>query len=231
MRLQTLVLLAIAVAGSSATGQESGRISAREAARHVGQLATVCGTVITFRCNGPDYTTFLDLDTPYVRPTFSVAIKRADRARFGTRLEDRYRSHEVCVTGTVEKDAAEPRIVATEPGQLAFANPRDQPPPVEGPRRGCDEGVELPRLIRDVKPHYTADAMRAKLQGKVLMQGVVETTGKVRDAEVLYSLDRVDGLDDEALKAFQQWQFQAGTYQGQPAAVAVTVEMSFSLRN
>jgi len=34
-------------------------------------------------------------------------------------------------------------------------------------------GVELPRPIREVRPQYTADAMRAKVQGTVLLECVV----------------------------------------------------------
>src|SRR3990172_10099301 len=34
-------------------------------------------------------------------------------------------------------------------------------------------GVEMPRLLRDAKPQYTADAMRAKIQGRVEIECVV----------------------------------------------------------
>src|SRR5207249_1402923 len=34
-------------------------------------------------------------------------------------------------------------------------------------------GVTIPRLLKDVKPQYTADAMRAKIQGSVVVECVV----------------------------------------------------------
>src|SRR5436309_10803671 len=37
------------------------------------------------------------------------------------------------------------------------------------------DGVTLPRLLKEVKPQYTSDAMRAKIQGGVLLQVVVNT--------------------------------------------------------
>jgi len=91
-------------------------------------------------------------------------------------------------------------------------------------------GVGLPRLIRDVKPKYTSDAMRAKIQGTVLMQCVVRPDGSVTDVSVVRSLDPVFGLDQEAIIAARQWKFQPGTRMGQPVAVQITIEMQFSLR-
>src|SRR5689334_20414846 len=43
-------------------------------------------------------------------------------------------------------------------------------------------GVNLPRLIREVKPGYTSDAMRARIQGTVRLQAVVATDGSVSAA-------------------------------------------------
>ena len=91
-------------------------------------------------------------------------------------------------------------------------------------------GVELPRVIREVKPQYTADAMRAKVQGTVLLECVVRTDGTVGDVSIVRSLDPTFGLDREAVTAAKQWRFQAGTRFGQPVAVLVTIELTFTLR-
>src|SRR6185312_9021040 len=61
-------------------------------------------------------------------------------------------------------------------------------------------GVSLPQLLHEVKPAYTSDAMRAKIQGTVLLQCVVRPDGSVTDIQVLRSLDSVFGLDQEAIK-------------------------------
>ena len=71
-------------------------------------------------------------------------------------------------------------------------------------------GIVLPRPIREVKPQYTADAMRAKVQGSVWIEAVVTPEGTVADARITKSLDRVFGLDEEALKAARQWRFVPG---------------------
>ena len=91
-------------------------------------------------------------------------------------------------------------------------------------------GVTLPRILREVKPAYTSDAMRAKVQGTVLLQCVVRPDGSVTDIQVLRSLDSVFGLDQEAIKAARQWRFAPGTRMGSAVPVQITIELTFTLR-
>jgi TonB family protein len=91
-------------------------------------------------------------------------------------------------------------------------------------------GITLPRPIREVKPQYTAEAMRAKIQGEVWLEAVVMPDGTVGKVEIVRSLDSVFGLDQEAIKAAKQWRFAPGTRQGEPVPVLVTISMTFTLR-
>lgn len=91
-------------------------------------------------------------------------------------------------------------------------------------------GIDLPVVIREVKPQYTAEAMRAKISGVVLLEAVVQPDGTVGDVRVVKSLDPVFGLDQEALKAARQWRFVPGRRQGQPVPVLVSIELTFTLR-
>jgi TonB family protein len=91
-------------------------------------------------------------------------------------------------------------------------------------------GVTVPRVIREVKPQYTADAMRAKVQGMVWVECIVMPDGNVGDARITRSLDSVFGLDQEALKAARQWKFVPGMRQGEPVPVIITIELTFTLR-
>jgi periplasmic protein TonB len=91
-------------------------------------------------------------------------------------------------------------------------------------------GVESPRLLRSVRPNYTAEAMRAKVQGVVRLEGVVLPDGTVGDVKVMRSLDPVYGLDQEAVKAARQFRFVPGTRFGEPVAVLVSFEIEFTLR-
>ena len=93
-------------------------------------------------------------------------------------------------------------------------------------------GVSSPVLVREVKPNYTGEAMRAKLQGIVEMEAVVLPDGSVdpKSIRITRSLDAAFGLDEQAKIAVRQWRFRPGLYKGQPVPVRVNVELTFTLR-
>ena len=106
-----------------------------------------------------------------------------------------------------------------------------------GPRDGIGDGVRsvgpgvtTPIVIQQVKPQYTADAMRAKVQGSVWLECVVLPDGSVGDVRVTRSLDQLFGLDQEAIAAARRWRFKPGMTNGKPVPVAITIELTFTLR-
>ena len=74
--------------------------------------------------------------------------------------------------------------------------------------------------------------MKAKVQGVVEMQALVLADGSVDPSRirVTRSLDARMGLDQQAIIAVKQWRFRPGTRKGQPVAVWVNVELTFTLR-
>jgi periplasmic protein TonB len=108
-----------------------------------------------------------------------------------------------------------------------------------GPGRGGNFGdnlygpgtdVATPRLVREVRPQYTADAMSARIQGTVRLECLVQSDGSVGSVRVLRSLDSAFGLDREAMNAARQWRFVPATRRGRPVDVLVTIELTFTLR-
>jgi protein TonB len=89
-------------------------------------------------------------------------------------------------------------------------------------------GVTAPRLIKDVKPRYTGEALRNKIQGSVVLEAIVTRDGCTSHLRVVRSLDR--GLDEEAVVAAAQWRFEPGRLEGAPVDVLVTIVLDFSLR-
>ena len=85
-------------------------------------------------------------------------------------------------------------------------------------------------MIYEVKPRYTADAMRAHTQGVVWVQCIVRPDGNCSDLQVVRSLDQTFGLDKQALDAAKQWRFRPGQRQGEAVSVRVVIELIFSLR-
>ena len=95
----------------------------------------------------------------------------------------------------------------------------------EGARRAAETGITLPRLVSETKPFYPPEARKARIQGTVELQMVVEPTGAVGDVRVVKSLH--PDLDEAAIGSARQWQFRPGTSDGKPIPVIVTLEMSF----
>ena len=95
---------------------------------------------------------------------------------------------------------------------------------------GPDDNVTLPVVTYEVKPDYTRAAMQQKIQGSVWMSVVVGANGEVSDVSISRSLDAEFGLDQQAMNAAYQWKFKPGMKDGQPVAVRVTVEMTFTLK-
>jgi protein TonB len=91
-------------------------------------------------------------------------------------------------------------------------------------------GVTTPIPIQQVKPQYTTDAMRAKVQGVVALECVVLPDGTVGSVRVVRSLDRHFGLDEQAIAAAKQWRFKPGMMNGRAVAVAIRIELTFTLR-
>ena len=64
------------------------------------------------------------------------------------------------------------------------------------------------RLIKEVKPKYTVEAMNEKVQGAVWVE-----------------------CNESAIDAAKQWMLEPGTKDGRPVPVLVTIELKFTLRD
>jgi len=85
-----------------------------------------------------------------------------------------------------------------------------------------------PQLRQEVKPRYTADAMRRHVQGEVELEAIVELDGSVSKVWVARSLD--PDLDWEAVYALRRWRFDAGTVDGRAVRCRISVVMDFTLK-
>jgi protein TonB len=91
--------------------------------------------------------------------------------------------------------------------------------------------VTMPVEVRKGIPRYTTEAMRARIQGSILVECVVQPEGACTNIRVKRSsFSPAFGLDDEAIKAATDWRFRPGTRRGQAVPVIVTMEIAFALR-
>jgi TonB family protein len=91
-------------------------------------------------------------------------------------------------------------------------------------------GISNPEPTFSPRPNYTADAMRAKVQGTVALEAVVLPNGSVGEVRITRSLDPHFGLDQEAIRTVKSWRFRPARKNGEPVPVWVDVELSFTLR-
>jgi TonB family protein len=89
-------------------------------------------------------------------------------------------------------------------------------------------GIDPPTLVKEVRPTYTDDARRQRIQGNVVLEIVVRSDGSVGAVKVRRSLG--GGLDQRAIEAVRQWRFNPAKRHGTPVDVAVEIEVEFKLR-
>lgn len=94
---------------------------------------------------------------------------------------------------------------------------------------GPGSGATPPSVLRSVDPTYTAAAMQAKIRGTVVLEVVVTPAGTVGDVKVIGSLDRLYGLDAQAIVTAKKWIFRPARFQGKPVAYVVNLHLVFNL--
>ena len=82
-------------------------------------------------------------------------------------------------------------------------------------------------MLHKVEPEYSEEARKAKYAGTVVLQLIVDTTGKAQSIKVTRSLGL--GLDENAIQAVNKWKFRPGYRNGQPVPVIATIEVNFRL--
>ena len=109
---------------------------------------------------------------------------------------------------------------------LALAGAAAQARAQEEPLTAGGEGVPVPKKTRHVQPVYPAEALAQGIRGIVILDIVVDGKGKVAATSVLRS---VAGLDEAAIAAARQWEYEPTKVDGKPVSVRLTVPITFSL--
>ena len=125
-------------------------------------------------------------------------------------------------------DGLEERFAGFGKG-VPFGDPIGIELPPAPPREPLHVGghVEAPRKVTDVRPVYPPIALRARVEGIVILEAVIGADGRVERVRVLRS---VPLLDQAAVDAVQQWVFQPTRLNGEAIPVVMTVTVDFRLR-
>jgi protein TonB len=89
------------------------------------------------------------------------------------------------------------------------------------------KGVTRPIKISGSEPEYSEEARKAKLQGTVMLQIVVDSEGRPQNIKVVKSLGL--GLDERAIETVRTWRFRPGTSNGKPVPTLAVIEVYFRL--
>jgi hypothetical protein len=111
--------IAVVPVGFSCGFASAASLTADEAAHHIGETATVCGTIASasYASHSKGQPTFLNFDKPYPNETFAAVIWATDRAKFRT-PESALLGKQVCATGVIQLFRGRPEIVLHDPSQL-----------------------------------------------------------------------------------------------------------------
>jgi protein TonB len=120
-------------------------------------------------------------------------------------------------------------IVGGVVGGLPEAPPPPPPPPVSAPRVPVRIGGQItqPALLKRVEPEYPPLAVKAHIQGVVILEATVGEDGNVTDVKLLRSANPL--LDREAAIAVKQWRYTPVVLNGTRVPFILTVTLSFSL--
>ena len=89
-----------------------------------------------------------------------------------------------------------------------------------------EPGIELPRLVKGVKPVYTLSAKDKRMEGIVELEARLTAGGCIASARVTRSLGE---LDLQAIRAALAWQFSPARKNGGPVPMIISIELTFRL--
>ena len=87
--------------------------------------------------------------------------------------------------------------------------------------------VTAPRVLRRVMPEFTEKSRERHIEGSVVLATIVTSAGEAHQIHVQKSLDKE--LDQKAVEALRQWQFQPGQKDNKPVATRVSIEIRFNV--
>jgi protein TonB len=102
------------------------------------------------------------------------------------------------------------------------------PPPPPQPRvaRVGHQGIREPKRLQYSVPEYPKIARDAHIEGTVILEAVLDVTGRVHSVRVLRS---VPLLDHAAISAVREWRYTPTELNGVPVQVLMTITVNFSL--
>src|ERR1035437_2105176 len=122
--------------------------------------------------------------------------------------------------------ASAPRGVVRQAG---FGDADVPAPPTVQSRPAAQAAAKIvpAEILSKPTPIYSEEARAKRIEGEVLLQVVLEATGKLRVLKIVHGLGH--GLDDAAVHAAEQMRFKPALQDGQPSDSTVVLHIIFQL--
>ncbi|MCH7613623.1 MAG: TonB family protein [Candidatus Marinimicrobia bacterium] len=88
----------------------------------------------------------------------------------------------------------------------------------------------VPVPLSRIKPRYPRKDQRAGIEGLVVVQTYVDSTGKVSETIIIKGVP-YSGLDDAAVKAINKMKFKPAQKDGRPIGVWISIPINFRLKD
>jgi len=141
------------------------------------------------------------------KPTTPVVLRKVTIVREGQPLPPK--PGVAVLAGALDSMATAPKVLATPPKRIMIS-----------------AGVAAALIQTKVPPVYPVDAKAAGITGTVALDAVIGTTGAIENLKVISGPAE---LQQSALDAVRQWQYQPYLLNGQPVEVRTQINIIFSL--
>src|SRR5688500_11993508 len=213
MRMRLGILIgAVVISGDAAFAQN--------------QATTICGRVAAVSCSNQQSEVSIRLRERTTGMTWAIQIPSGQRSVFDRSLLTGLDDANVCVRTTVKPLGRS--VMRLRPEDLVGSEDSKPTGYQDDVAHSCDADVEMPTPVHEVKASLTADAMRAKANGVVVLRAVVDATGAVRDVRVVQEFE--PSQDAAWREALEKWIFKPARRGGVPVPMRISVEMHFSVR-
>ena len=210
-RISLIALIVIALATAAAAQDTS---------------TTICGRVVAVSCSTNQSEVRILLAEPARGVSWRATIPAGRRRLFDARLLTGLDDAEACVSTSGKPLGRD--VVLLRPDDLVIRSSSTSDRDQASAGHSCDGDVEMPTVRREVGARMTADVMRAKLSGVVVLRAIVDTMGAVHDIQIAQSLE--PSQDAASREALEKWIFTPPSRNGEPVTMRISVEMHYTIR-
>jgi TonB family protein len=234
---------AVVVALLLAPAAEVPVIAPHQARSHVGEEVVVRGQMLQLGTSENSDTLFLNFGGQYPDHVFNAVIFKRDFQHFPEARSWEFKTIEVRGKIQLYKGKGKPEIILERQEQVTVDS--GTTPPQGAVPQGLGKGVEgsvvggvptgtapvmdfdqPPRAITITRPQYPMEAFIKKVEGTVIVEILIDATGRVVRARIIQSVPLLDAMARETV---YQWFFVPAVKNGRPVPTLAHAPITFRI--